>query len=141
MEKENGFKYLLEQFADLKILRYQVPGFGKLSLDQKKLVYYLSEAALCGRDIIFDQNYKHNLDIRKTLETIYKNYTGDRSSEEFKQFEIYLKKLWFSNGIHHHYSTDKFEPGFSESYFETLVKSTENLLNQLLLIQKSHQSG
>jgi len=132
MEKENGFKYLLEQFADLKILRYQVPGFDKLSLDQKKLVYYLSEAALCGRDIIFDQNYKHNLDIRKTLETIYKNYTGDRSSEEFKQFEIYLKKLWFSNGIHHHYSTDKFEPGFSESYFETLVKSTENLLNQNL---------
>ena len=132
MKNNEGFKYLLEQFADLKILRYQVPGFDKLSLDQKKLVYYLSEAALCGRDIIFDQNYKFNLKIRKALETIYKHFTGDRTKEDFKHFEIYLKKLWFSNGIHHHYSTDKFKPEFSESYFDTLINSCNELMDQNL---------
>ncbi|MFU8843968.1 MAG: dipeptidyl-peptidase 3 family protein [Bacteroidales bacterium] len=118
------FNYLLEQFADLKIMRYQVPGFDELSLDQKKLIYYLSEAALCGRDIIFDQNYKHNLRIRKALEEIYKNFQGDREGEDFKAFEIYLKRVWFANGIHHHYSTDKFVPDFSVEYFTHLMQNS-----------------
>lgn len=117
MENTKEFKYMLEQFADLKIMRYQVPGFDELTLQQKTLVYYLSEAALCGRDILFDQNYKHNLKIRKTLEEIYKTYKGDRQNPEFKEFVVYLKRVWFSNGIHHHYSTDKFVPGFSREYF------------------------
>lgn len=125
MEKKDDFKYLLEQFADLKIMRYQVPGFEDLSLQQKKLLYYLSEAALCGRDIIFDQNYKHNLLIRKTLEEIYKHYNGDRDSEDFKNFVVYLKRVWFANGIHHHYSTDKFVPEFSTEYFTELMNNSE----------------
>ena len=126
MEKKDEFKYLVEQFADLKIMRYQVPGFEELSPDQKKLVYYLSEAALCGRDIIFDQNYKYNLLVRSTLEEIYKNYTGDKSTDEYKEFVTYLKRIWFSNGIHHHYSTDKFMPGFSHKYFKELIDNSEN---------------
>jgi dipeptidyl-peptidase-3 len=125
MKNNEDFNYLLEQFSDLKILRYKVPGFENLSLKQKKLVYYLSEAALCGRDVIFDQNYVHNLKIRKVLETIYQHFQGDRSTEEFKQFIIYLKRVWFSNGIHHHYSTDKFPTGFSEMYFDALLKGTK----------------
>ncbi|MCD4665780.1 MAG: dipeptidyl peptidase 3, partial [Bacteroidales bacterium] len=125
MEKKDNFKYLLEQFADLKIMRYKVPGFEDLTLQQKKLVFYLSEAALCGRDIIFDQNYKHNLKIRKTLEEIYKHYKGDRSTEDFKNFVVYLKRVWFSSGIHHHYSTDKFVPGFSTEYFSELINNSE----------------
>jgi dipeptidyl-peptidase-3 len=120
MEETKEFKYLLEQFADLKIMRYQVTGFDELSLQQKKLAYYLSEAALCGRDIIFDQNYKHNLKIRKSLEEIYKNYEGDRQSADFKEFVVYLKRVWFSNGIHHHYSTDKFVPDFSPEFLDNL---------------------
>ena len=124
-EKKEDFKYLLEQFADLKIMRYQVPDFEDLSLQQKKLVYYLSEAALCGRDIIFDQNYKYNLKVRKTLEEIYKNFTGDRDTKEFREFEVYLKRVWFSNGIHHHYSTDKFVPGFSKEYFSSLLNNSK----------------
>lgn len=115
-------EYLLEQFADIKIMAYPVPGFEGLSLEQKKLVYCLSQAALCGRDIIFDQNYKHNLRIRKTLEEIHKNYKGDRDSESFRQFVVYLKRVWFSNGIHHHYSMDKFKPGFSPSFFSELIE-------------------
>lgn len=121
MPQTEDFKFLLEQFADLKIMRYQVPGFEELSLQQKKLVYYLSEAALCGRDILFDQNFKHNLKIRKTLEEIYKNYEGDRQSGDFKAFVVYLKRVWFSNGIHHHYSTDKFSPDFSPEFFTGLI--------------------
>jgi dipeptidyl-peptidase III len=121
MENTKEFKYLLEQFADLKIMRYQVPGFDSLSLQQKKLVYYLSQATLCGRDILFDQNYKYNLKIRKTLEEIYKNYKGDRQTNDFKEFVVYLKRVWFSNGIHHHYSTDKFVPGFSMEYLGKLI--------------------
>ena len=112
-ENENKFSYFSEQFADLKILRYQIPGFDELSFDQKKLVYYLSQAGLAGRDIMYDQNYRHNLKIRKALENIYSNYNGNKSSDEWKKFEIYLKRIWFSNGIHHHYSNDKFNPGFS----------------------------
>ena len=119
------FNFLVEQFADLKIMRYQVPGFENLSLNQKKLVYYLSEAALCGRDIIFDQNYKYNLKVRKTLEEIYQNYQGDPNSEDFKAFLVYLKRVWFSSGIHHHYSMDKFDPGFSMEYFTDLMNNSK----------------
>ncbi|MDD4553930.1 MAG: dihydrofolate reductase [Bacteroidales bacterium] len=121
----NGFKYLTEQFADARILRYQVPGFDSLSLKQKRLIYYLSQAALCGRDIIYDQNYRYNLLIRKTLEGIYENYRGNRNSDDFRSFEVYLKRVWFSNGIHHHYSTDKFIPEFSKEYFASLVKEVD----------------
>jgi dipeptidyl-peptidase-3 len=123
-EKDN-FKYLTEQFGDARILRYQVPGFESLNLNQKKLIYFLSQAALSGRDIIYDQNYKHNLLIRKTLEAIYVNYSGDRSNEDFRKFEVYLKRVWFSNGIHHHYSTEKFFPEFSSDYLKTLIAGTE----------------
>jgi dipeptidyl-peptidase-3 len=115
------FQFFLEQFADVRILRYPVPGFDELSLQQKELVYYLSQAAIEGRDIIFDQNNRHNLAIRRTLEAIFENYTGDRTTDEFQSFVVYLKRVWFSNGIHHHYSTDKFEPGFSAEYFNTLL--------------------
>ena len=123
-EGKDNFKYLTEQFADAKILRYQVPGFENLSLKQKTLVYYLSQAALCGRDIIYDQNFKSNLLVRTTLEAIYRDYKGERNSGDYKKFVVYLKRVWFSNGIHHHYSTDKFLPGFSQEYFATLVKNT-----------------
>ncbi len=123
-EKKDDFKYLLEQFADLKIMRYQVPEFDALSLEQKELVYYLSQAALAGRDIIFDQNYKYNLAVRRTLENIVENYEGDRNSEDFSKFMVYTKRVWFSNGIHHHYSKDKFIPDFSQEYFRQLVNNT-----------------
>ena len=118
------FKYLLEQFADLKIMRYQVPGFDSLTLQQKELVYYLSQAAIAGRDILFDQNYKYNLAIRRTLENIAENYQGDRNSDDFKKFMVYTKRVWFSNGIHHHYSKDKFYPEVSQAYFESLIRET-----------------
>ncbi|RKE04482.1 dipeptidyl-peptidase 3 family protein [Marinifilum flexuosum] len=118
------FKYQTEQFADVKILRYQVPGFGDLSLQQKKLIYFLAEAARCGRDILFDQNNKYNLRIRRTLEAIVKSYDGDRESEDFKSFLVYTKRVWFSNGIHHHYSMDKFLPDFDEEYFGDLLANT-----------------
>lgn len=121
----DDFKFKIDQFADLKILRYQVPGWDNLSLRQKKLVYYLSQAALCGRDIIYDQNYKYNLLIRKTLEEIYKNYRGERNNGEFKAFEIYLKRVWFSNGIHHHYSTDKIIPDFDKNYLRKLILNSK----------------
>ncbi len=121
---ETAFKWQVDQFADLKILRYQVPGWDSLSTERKELVYYLSQAALCGRDIAFDQNYKFNLTVRRTLETIYEGYNGDRKTADWDNFMVYLKRVWFSNGIHHHYSNDKFLPAFSQSYFETLVKET-----------------
>lgn len=123
---KDDFNYLLEQFADIKIMRYEVPEFEQLPLQQKKLIYYLSQAALSGRDIIFDQNYKHNLCIRRTLEEIVKNYQGDRATKEFQDFMVYTKRVWFSNGIHHHYSTDKFIPDFSADYFADLVNTTES---------------
>lgn len=118
------FIYQTEQFADIKILRYQVPGFESLSLEQKELIYYLSEAAHCGRDILFDQNNKYNLTIRRTLEAILLSYDGDRDSEDFKNFEIYTKRIWFSNGIHHHYSMDKIMPEFSEEFFGELIANS-----------------
>jgi len=123
-KKQNNelFPYFLEQFADLKILRYQVPGFEDLSLNQKKLIYCLSEAALCGRDIIFDQNFKYNLIIRRLLESIIKNNEGYNEDNEWQEFMVYTKRVWFSNGIHHHYSTDKFLPGFSKDFFLDLIQ-------------------
>ncbi|WP_461629950.1 dipeptidyl-peptidase 3 family protein [Labilibaculum euxinus] len=126
------FQYQTEQFADIKILRYQVPGFEELSLSQKELIYYLAEAARCGRDILFDQNNKNNLSIRRTLEAIAKSYDGDRESDEFKSFLVYAKRVWFSNGIHHHYSMDKFMPEFSEEYFGELLSNTNYELLPLL---------
>jgi dipeptidyl-peptidase-3 len=128
----DAFQYQTEQFADIKILRYQVPGFEELTLGQKELIYYLAEAARCGRDILFDQNNKNNLSIRRTMEAIAKSYDGDRESDEFKNFLIYTKRVWFSNGIHHHYSMDKFMPKFSEEYFGELLSNTNHELLPLL---------
>ena len=121
------FKWQIDQFSDLRILRYQVPEFDELPLAQKELIYYLSEAALCGRDIVTAQNYKHNLTIRKTLDAIVEGYTGDRTDPQWEQFMVYTKRVWFSNGIHHHYSTDKFIPGFTADYFATLVKESKGV--------------
>ncbi|MEP0367488.1 MAG: dihydrofolate reductase [Cyclobacteriaceae bacterium] len=118
------FKYKTEEFADLKIIRYQIPGFDRLSLDQKKLVYYLTQAGLSGRDIIWDQNYRHNLTIRKALESIVTKYDGDKTTEDWNQFMVYTKRIWFANGIHHHYGMDKFTPGFSQEYFQELLDAT-----------------
>ena len=123
-ENEADFKWVVDRFDDIKIIRYQVPGFENLPLDQKLLVYYLGEAAKCGRDIMFDQNFKYNLAIRRTLEAIYTTYEGDRKADEWKALEKYLKKVWFANGIHHHYSNDKFQPEFSQEYFEQLFAAT-----------------
>ena len=120
---ENSFSYTVEQFADLQILRYRVPGFEQLSLRQKQLIYYLSQAALEGRDILFDQNGKYNLQIRRLLEAVYTHFEGDRTSESFRALEVYLKRVWFSNGIHHHYACDKFVPGFTAAYLEEVVQS------------------
>ncbi|MBO7522481.1 MAG: dihydrofolate reductase, partial [Bacteroidales bacterium] len=120
---EEEFQYSVDRFADLQILRYQVPGFENLSLQQKQLLYHLSEAGLMGRDILFDQNNRYNLAIRKVLEAIYTSYSGDKGSANFKALETYLKRVWFSNGIHHHYSTDKFKPEFSEQFFVDCVKA------------------
>lgn len=124
-QAQDEFQYRVEQFADLEILRYQVPGFEELSLKQRTLLYYLSQAALEGRDILFDQNGKYNLRIRRTLEAVYENYKGDRTNSEFKALEVYLKRVWFSNGIHHHYAEDKFKPNFSASFFAQTVKSID----------------
>lgn len=118
----DDFQYSDERFADLQMLRYKVAGFDDLSLRQKTLIYYLQEAALLGRDILFDQNGKYNLRIRKTLETIYTDFQGDRESEDFKGLTTYLKRVWFSNGIHHHYGCEKFVPGFSEVFFRQAVR-------------------
>ena len=117
--------YNVEQFADLQILRYKVTDFEKLTLNQKKLVYYLTEAALWGRDIFYDQNGKYNLTISRTLEAVYTDWKGDRESADFKAMELYLKRVWFSSGIHHHYGSEKFVPGFSENFFREAVKSVE----------------
>lgn len=125
---ENKFEYLVDQFADLKVLRYQIPGFEELTLKEKKLVYYLTQAGLAGRDIIWDQNYRHNLEIRAALENIYKTYAGDKSTKDWDAFEVYLKRFWFSNGIHHHYSNDKLRPDFSMEYLNYLLAETDTEL-------------
>ena len=113
--------WIIDKFDDIKVLRYEVPGFEKLPLQQKTLIYYLAQATKAGRDILFDQNFKYNLTIRRTLESIYTKYNGDRSEANFVAMEKYLKKVWFANGIHHHYSNDKFRPEFSREWFEQMV--------------------
>ena len=122
------FDYQVDEFADIRVLRYRIPGWEDLSLKEQKLVYYLTQAGLSGRDIIWDQNYRHNLKIREALENIYVNYEGDKTSEEWENFETYLKRVWFSNGIHHHYSMDKIKPAFSREYFDTLLSETDTEL-------------
>ena len=118
---QDNFNYVVDQFADLQILRYQVPGFESLSLKQKQLLYHLSEAALMGRDILFDQNCRYNLPIRRALEAVYTGYKGDRTDPQFVALETYLKRVWFANGIHHHYAEDKFVPGFTPEFFQTCI--------------------
>ena len=124
-EGADAFNYVVDQFADVQILRYRVPDFETLSLQQKLLVYYLSQAAVEGRDILYDQNGRHNLCIRRTLEAVYENYEGDRSSADFKALETYLKQVWMGNGIHHHYSMDKFVPAFSQAFFTQAVQGID----------------
>lgn len=119
--ENKDFNYHVDRFADIEVLRYEVPEYNRLTLQQKKMLYYLSQAAQMGRDIIWDQNGKYNLQIRQLLEKIYTKYNGDRESKDFKAFEQYLKQVWFGNGIHHHYSTDKFRPEFSKEFFEEQV--------------------
>ena len=123
------FEYVAEQFSDIKVLRYQIPGWENLTLKEQKLVYYLTQAGTSGRDIIWDQHYKYNLKIRKTLENIYVNYKGDKTTADWKNFEIYLKRVWFANGIHHHYSSAKIKPDFSKEYFNSLMKATKTALS------------
>lgn len=127
MQEAEGFKYLVDQFEDIRVLKYPLPGFESLSLQQKKLIYYLSEATLSGRDILWAQNFKYNLLIRKTIEDILNSYRGDQGSAEFKAFITYAKRVFFANGIHHHYSSDKFKPGFSAEYFADLVNNSDPL--------------
>lgn len=127
------FNYNVDKFYDLEILRYQVPGFEELTLQQKTLAYYLSEAALQGRDILYDQNGRYNLRIRRTLESLYTNYAGSRDSEEFLKLEKYLKRVWFSNGIHHHYSEDKFLPEFTQEWFCNACKEANVTIPEEIL--------
>ncbi len=129
-EAKEEFDYVVEQFADLRVLRYQIPGWENLTLKEQKLVYYLTQAGLSGRDIIWDQNYRYNLTIRKVLEKIYTSYQGDKSGADWKAFETYVKRVWFSNGIHHHYSNDKIKPEFSKDYFSKLLVATGSELDK-----------
>lgn len=125
MSMSENFNYIVEQFADLQLLRYRVAGFENLSLRQKELIYYLSEAALEGRDILFDQNGKYNLQIRKLLEAVYVSYSGDRNNPEFQGLEVYLKRVWFSSGIYHHYACDKFVPAFSPEFLCECIEQVD----------------
>ena len=118
------FNYQVDQFADVKILRYQIPGFEDLTLKEQKLVYYMTQAGLAGRDIMWAQNYRHNLEIRDALEKVYTSYSGDKNTEDWKHFEEYLKRVWFSNGIHHHYSNAKLQPAFSAEYLKELLATS-----------------
>jgi dipeptidyl-peptidase-3 len=122
MKEFEDFKYFVEQFDDIRVLKYKLPGFESLTLQQKIFTYYLSQAALSGRDILWDQNFRFNLQIRKILEAILESYSGDKTSDEYKSFLVYAKRVFFANGIHHHNSNDKLRPGFTESYFEKLIK-------------------
>lgn len=125
---ETEFNYQVDQFADIKILRYQIPGFEDLTLKEQKLVYYMTQAGLAGRDIMWAQNYRHNLEIRDALEKVYTSYAGDKNSEDWKHFEEYLKRVWFSNGIHHHYSNAKLQPEFSADYLKELLTASGAIL-------------
>jgi dipeptidyl-peptidase-3 len=124
-ESAEPFEYVSEQFSDLRILRYEIPAFDQLSLQQKELLYYLSEAALCGRDIMWDQNYKFNLTIRKTIDAIVNGYKGDVNNEDYKKFMVYAKRVWFSRGIHHHYGSEKFFPECSQDVFSKLISEVD----------------
>jgi dipeptidyl-peptidase-3 len=126
VEKKTAIDYTVDRFADIEVLRYEVTDFDSLALRQKRLLYHLSEAALTGRDILFDQNNRFNLAIRRALEVIYQDYKGDRSDEQFKAFETYLKQVWFANGIHHHYAEDKFTPAFTEDFFVRCINSADS---------------
>ena len=128
VKKESTFDYNVDTFADIKILRYQIPSWDNLSLKQQQLAYYLTQAGLAGRDIMWDQNYRHNLAIRAALENVYKTYEGDKTSADWQAFTTYLKRVWFSNGIHHHYSNDKLKPEFSSDYLKQLLAETETTL-------------
>lgn len=130
---EDDFAWQTEQFADLKLIRYQVPGWEKLNPKQRKLVYYLNQAGLSGRDMMYDQNYRHNLEIRNALEKIYTDYKGDKTNEDWMSFETYLKRIWFSNGIHHHYSMMKFNPEFSKEYFQEISSACSVQLSDEIL--------
>ena len=127
------------RFADLEILRYEVPGFDALTLQQKLLVYYLSEAAQCGRDINYDQNSRYNLRLRKAMEELYVNFEGDKTTEQFKRFEVYLKRIWASNGMHHHYGENKLVPEFSSNYLLSLIKQSPKA--QLPLLKDKDTAG
>jgi uncharacterized membrane protein len=126
---EDNFEYSLDEFSDIKVLRYDIPGWKNLTLKEQKLVYYLTQAGLSGRDIMWDQNYRHNLDIRIALENVFRNYAGDKSSSEWLSFEVYLKRLWFSNGIHHHYSNAKIKPEFNSDFLSNLLSDTNTILS------------
>ncbi|MDE6007310.1 MAG: dipeptidyl peptidase 3, partial [Muribaculaceae bacterium] len=157
-----NFNYHVDRFADIEVLRYEVPEFDRLIPAQRIMLYYLSQAAQMGRDIIWDQNGKYNLQIRQLLEKIYTGYTGDRESKDFKAFETYMKQAWFGNGIHHHYSTDKFTPGFSKDFFlaevskispselplaagetpeQMTAKLTEVIFNPAVMAKRVNQDG
>ena len=131
VKQEEGFNYIDERFADIQMLRYNVEGFDELSLQQKTFIYHLQEAALWGRDILFDQNGRYNLELRRMMEKLYQEYQGDRESTDFKAFETYLKRLWFSSGIHHHYGSEKFVPEFSKEWFAAETGCSEEILNVL----------
>ncbi len=134
MTKEvDNFEWIVEDFADLRILKYQIPGWDQLSLKQQEYVYYLTQAGYEGRDIIWDQNYRHNLTIRKGIENIVKNYDGDKTSPEWEKFMTYTKRVWFSNGIHHHYANYKFTPEFTQDYFQSLMTATGTELSNEVL--------
>ncbi len=122
--EESKFNYNVEQFADIKVLRYEIGGWDELTLKEQKLVYYLTQAGLSGRDIMWDQNYRYNLEIRTALEKVYSDYKGDKTSSDWTSFETYLKRVWFSNGIHHHYSNSKLKPEFSSDYLNQLLTDT-----------------
>ena len=132
-EEDQGFKWTVDRFADKRVLHYRIPDFDKLSLQQKKLVYYLTQAGLAGRDIMYDMNYRHNLAIRHAIDKIVKDYQGERSGADWNNFMLYAKNVWFSNGIHHHYSMDKFIPAFSKEYFQSLLKATGQELSDEVL--------
>ena len=123
-QQDKDFRYLIDEFADLKIMRYQIPGWDELTLQQKEYVYHLGEAAKYGRDILWDQHCKYNLPVRKVLECIFENYDGDRDCKDFQDFTVYAKRVFFSNGIHHHYAEDKFFPDCSREYFRSLMEAS-----------------
>jgi len=135
-ENTDSFNYSVDRFADIEVLRYQVPGFEALPLQQKQLLFHLSEAALMGRDMLFDQNNRYNIAIRRALEAVFQHYNGDKQDANYKAFEVYLKRVWFANGIHHHYAEDKFVPGFTHAFFEQCIRQ----LNPALLPLRDGQT-